>query len=107
MKLVVIKRNSATENSRHEEANEHVIAIEEDGSGEVNFMTTVKICEYTLAWKIYDIDDVRFSYLLEFKDEAQDEFREKESTVEEVDQSGMGSSPQEMSDSEGLEDHLP
>lgn len=47
------------------------------------------------------------SYPLELEGETQDQIKEEESIVEEVDQSNIGSSPREMSDSQRLEYHVP
>ena len=47
------------------------------------------------------------SNYLELENQVQDQIKEEESTVEEVDQSGIRSSPQEVPDSQGLEDHVP
>ena len=67
----------------------------------------VGICEYALTSIIYDIDDVQSSNPLELEDETQDQIKEEESTVEEVDQSNIGSSPREITDSQGFEYHVP
>lgn len=44
---------------------------------------------------------------MELEDQAQDQIKEAESMVEEFDQSRIGLSPQKVSNSQGLEDHVP
>lgn len=52
---------------------------------EVEFTTTIKTIE---IYKCEDIDDLGSSDPLEVEEEAQDVFKEEESIVEEVNQSG-------------------
>ncbi|XXG72705.1 hypothetical protein AAC387_Pa07g1743 [Persea americana] len=100
--MVVIEANSTTEDSRHGKGNEHEGAIEEDGwDPKANFATSVEICEYAITSESFDVNDVFSSISLELENQAQDQIKEEESTVE-VDQSGIGSSPQEVPKSKGL-----
>ena len=64
-------------------------------------MTTIEICKYALTLVFYDNDDVGSSYL-ELKNQVQDQIKEQESTTEEIDQLGVGSSY-----SQGLKDYVP
>lgn len=105
--MEVVEGESAMEDLRQGDANEHSGAIDEDVQDlEANFMTSIKIFEYALTTIIYDIDDVLSSDPLEIEDEAQDVFKEDESIAEAVDQSGIGSCPQEVQNSQGLEKDL-
>lgn len=109
VKMVVIKGNSASDDSMGGEANERVGVIEENvRDPKANFTITaetIEICDYALTSIIYD--DVQSSYSLELEDQAQDQIKEEESMADEVDQLRIGLIPQKVPNSQGLEDRVP